>query len=283
MAGGPCAGSSRGATWRYGGRVANRDRSVDRTSEEPALNIDPFIQIRLLDLQKVDSELDRNAHRARTLPEAVTAASLHAEVMALNDEIAGAEAALFDLRREQNRADADVELVRQRVSKDQHLLDSGSINDPKQLENLQHELGSLARRQADLEDVEIEIMEREEIAEHALAALVTRRDGLATDSAAADEARDAALAALGAERVELTNERALMVGEVPADLLKLYEKLRADQGGVGAAALHRGRCEGCHMELTAVDINRIREAPSNELLRCEECRRILIRTAESGL
>ncbi len=256
---------------------------MDRTSEEHALNIDPFIQIRLLDLQKVDSELDRNAHRARTLPEAVTAASLHAEVMALDDEIAGAEAALFDLRREQNRADTDVELVRQRVSKDQHLLDSGSINDPKQLENLQHELGSLARRQADLEDVEIEIMERVEIAEHALAALVTRRDGLAIDSAAADEARDAALAALGAERVELTNERAMMVGEVPADLLKLYEKLRADQGGVGAAALHRGRCEGCHMELTAVDINRIREAPSNELLRCEECRRILIRTAESGL
>jgi predicted nucleic acid-binding Zn-ribbon protein len=256
---------------------------VDRTSEEHALNIDPFIQIRLLDLQRVDSELDRNAHRVRTLPEAVTASSLHEQVMALNDEIAGAEAALFDLRREQSRADADVELVRQRVEKDQQLLNSGSINDPKQLENLQHELGSLGRRQADLEDVEIEIMERVENAEHALAALVTRRDGLASDSAAANEARDVAAAALAAERAELASERALMSGEVPADLLKLYEKLRADHDGVGAAALHRGRCEGCHMELTAVDINRIREAPSNELLRCEECRRILIRTAESGL
>jgi len=256
---------------------------VDRTSEEHALNIDPFIQIRLLDLQKVDSEMDRNAHRMRTLPEAVTASSLHEQVLSLDDEIAGAQAALFDLRREQSRADADVELVRQRVEKDQQLLNSGSINDPKQLENLQHELGSLGRRQADLEDVEIEIMERVENAEHALAALVTRRDGLASDSAAANEARDVAAAALAAERTELASERALMAGEVPADLLKLYEKLRADQGGVGAAALHRGRCEGCHMELTAVDINRIREAPSNELLRCEECRRILIRTAESGL
>lgn len=256
---------------------------MDRTSEEHALNIDPFIQIRLLDLQKVDSEMDRNAHRMRTLPEAVTASSLHEQVLSLDDEIAGAQAALFDLRREQSRADADVELVRQRVEKDQQLLNSGSINDPKQLENLQHELGSLGRRQADLEDVEIEIMERVENAEHALAALVTRRDGLASDSAAANEARDVAAAALAAERTELASERALMAGEVPADLLKLYEKLRADQGGVGAAALHRGRCEGCHMELTAVDINRIREAPSNELLRCEECRRILIRTAESGL
>jgi hypothetical protein len=256
---------------------------VDRTSEEHPLNIDPFIQIRLLDLQKVDSELDRNAHRARTLPEAVTAYSLHMQVLALDDEIAGAQAALFDLRREQSRADADVDLVRQRVSKDQELLNSGSINDPKQLENLQHELGSLARRQSDLEDVEIEIMERVEIAEQELAALTTRQADLAIESAAANEARDVAAAALGVERLELTQERAIMAGEVPADLIKLYEKLRLDHDGVGAAALHRGRCEGCHMELTAVDINRIREAPSNELLRCEECRRILIRTAESGL
>ncbi|MFZ8926138.1 MAG: zinc ribbon domain-containing protein, partial [Candidatus Nanopelagicales bacterium] len=70
---------------------------------------------------------------------------------------------------------------------------------------------------------------------------------------------------------------------LPTDLLALYDKLRADNGGIGAAALHRGRCEGCRIELTPVDLGRIREAPETEVIRCEECRRILVRTPESGL
>ena len=63
----------------------------------------------------------------------------------------------------------------------------------------------------------------------------------------------------------------------------MYEKLRASSGGVGAAALHRGRCEGCHLQLNTTDLNRLRDAPDDDVVRCEECRRILIRTDESGL
>ena len=70
---------------------------------------------------------------------------------------------------------------------------------------------------------------------------------------------------------------------VPDDLLALYTKLRDSSGGVGAAALRRGQCEGCHLQLNTTDLNRIREADADEVVRCEECRRILIRTADSGL
>jgi len=251
--------------------------------EEFALNVDPFIQVRLLDLQRIDSERDRIAHRVRTLPEAQAARELTAEVADLRDAHAQAQAALSDLERDQRRADADVDIVRQRIQKDQALLDSGSINDPKQLENIQHELQSLARRQADLEDVELEIMERVEQAE---AAVRTAEQLLAERSetlAATEAARDAALAGLAVDDERLAAERAEVAPGLPADLVALYEKLRADNAGVGAAALHRGRCQGCQLELTATDIARIRSAPSNELLRCEECRRILVRTADSGL
>ena len=78
-------------------------------------------------------------------------------------------------------------------------------------------------------------------------------------------------------------ERDEVAGEMPADLLALYEKLRTQHGGVGAAKLFRGRCEGCHMELNPTDIGRIREAPSDAVVRCEECRRILVRASDSGL
>ncbi|MFM7212929.1 MAG: zinc ribbon domain-containing protein, partial [Actinomycetota bacterium] len=170
-----------------------------------------------------------------------------------------------------------------RSTKDRDLLDSGSINDAKQLTSLQHELGSLARRQSELEDIELEVMERLEDAQHRQAALLAERDQLVADLAAAEAARDAALAGLADEETAAKAARASAADGLPAELMALYDKLRADNGGIGAAALQRGRCEGCRIELTPVDLERIRAAAPAEVVRCEECRRILVRTPESGL
>ena len=68
-----------------------------------------------------------------------------------------------------------------------------------------------------------------------------------------------------------------------AELVALYEKIRARENGVGAAALHQRRCPGCRLELTASDVSRLRDAAPDEVLRCEQCQRILVRTPESGL
>ena len=78
-------------------------------------------------------------------------------------------------------------------------------------------------------------------------------------------------------------KRAEAAAQEPADLLAFYDKLRAQYAGVGAAALRQGRCEGCRLSFSTSDLNAIRAADPDEVLRCEECRRILVRTAESGL
>ena len=208
-------------------------------------------------------------------------AELEATAKAVDDDITRAAVEVSDLEAEQRKADADVDLVRQRSDKDRALLET--INDAKQLSNLQHELESLARRQAELEDVELEVMERLEEAQKSHAALLARRDALADELAEARTARDNAMADLADEEQIAIAARAAAAEGLPAELLALYDKLRADNGGIGAAALHRGRCEGCRIELTPVDLSRIREAPPAEVIRCEECRRILVRTEESGL
>src|SRR5207245_1584512 len=95
--------------------------------------------------------------------------------------------------------------------------------------------------------------------------------------------RDATFAELDAEAEKAAQQRAELGAGIPAELLALYEKIRAASAGVGAAALHRGRCEGCHLQLNTTDLNRLRDAPADEVVRCEECRRVLVRTAESGL
>ncbi len=256
---------------------------MDRVGEEPVLNVDPQQQITLLEVQQHDLEVDRVRHRRATLPESARVVELEAAQRALADSITSVSVEVADLELEQRKADNDVDLVRQRAAKDRQLLDSGSINDAKQLTSLQHELESLARRQSELEDVELEVMERLEEAQGRQSTLLAERDQIVTDLAAAVDARDAALAALAEEEAAAQAARAAAAQLVAADLMTLYDKLRADNAGIGAAALHRGRCEGCRIELTPVDIERIRGAAPDEVLRCEECRRILVRTPESGL
>ena len=232
-------------------------------------------------MQQHDLEIDRARHRRATLPEAARMTELQGRARALDDDITRAAVEVSDLEAEQRKADADVDLVRQRALKDQALLDT--INDAKQLANLQHELESLARRQTELEDIELEVMERLDAAQKSHAEQVAAREALVAEMDQASTALDNALADLADDERIATEARAAAAARVPADLLALYDKLRADNGGIGAAALHRGRCEGCRIELTPVDLGRIREAPDTEVIRCEECRRILVRTAESGL
>jgi predicted nucleic acid-binding Zn-ribbon protein len=235
----------------------------------------------LLEVQRHDLEIDRARHRRATLAEAARVSELEASARTLDDDITRAAVEVSDLEAEQRKADADVDLVRQRAAKDRELLET--INDAKQLSNLQHELESLARRQSELEDVELEVMERLDAAQKSHADLLSRREALAGELETARSALDNALADLADDERIATHARSSAADGLPADLLALYDKLRADNGGIGAAALHRGRCEGCRIELTPVDLGRIREAPEAEVIRCEECRRILVRTPESGL
>lgn len=210
-------------------------------------------------------------------------AALRADFSKIRDQAAAAGIIESDLRRDLAKAEEDVEAVRLRSRKDAELMDSGSVGDPKQLLNLQKEIESLARRQSDLEDVELEVMERVEGASAAVSVLADKRDSLAEDEKAMAGVVARIMGEIDAERIEVDKDRAALAAGIPADLMALYEKVRADHSGLGAARVHRGRCEGCRLELPPTEIELIRAAPADEVLRCEECRRILVRTAESGL
>jgi hypothetical protein len=240
-------------------------------------------QLRLLDVQALDSTIDRLAHRRTSLPELEAIATLQSRDREIADDVVRAETEDSDLGREQARVDADVELVRGRLDRDQKRLDDGQVGSPRELENLQSEIASLHKRQSDLEDAELEVMEQREAIEGRLKALHAEQEQVTTSLATAIVQRDATWAEIDADTEKSTAQRAELVATLPDDLVALYEKLRASSGGVGAAALHRGRCEGCHLQLNTTDLNHLRDAPDDDVVRCEECRRILIRTDESGL
>ncbi len=188
-----------------------------------------------------------------------------------------------DTAREQAKAEQDVDQVRQRSARDQQRLDSGMVTNPKDLESLQSEIASLARRQDDLETIVLDIMERQETAGARAKELAASVEELEAKVAGATARRDAALTEIEAESDQVRAQRAEAAATIPADLLKLYEKLREQQGGVGAARLYQRACQGCRLELNITELNEVRAAAPDTVVRCENCRRILVRTPQSGL
>jgi predicted nucleic acid-binding Zn-ribbon protein len=253
-----------------------------RFEEHQRVKADPFAQLRLLDLQALDTALDQLAHKRSHLPEMAEIARLDGLVAARRDDVVLAQTTVSDLQRELDKAEADIEQVRVRKARDEQRLTSGAITAPKQLQELEHEVGTLAKRQSDLEDAELEVMERMEEAQGALDGLLAEQTEHQEAAAAAAVARDAAWVEIDETTVATKAERATVAAEIPADLLALYEKIRAAEGGIGVGMVARGGCSACRLDLMQNEKAEYRAAPVDEVLR-HECRRIIVRTAESGL
>ena len=246
------------------------------------MQADPTDQQRLLDLAAEDVALTQLAHRRRTLPEeaAVEAAAEAERSFAV--EVVRTETEVRDLDREQTRLEADVETVRQREDRDQRLIDSGSTS-AKDITGLQHELESLKRRQGDLEDQVLELMERREVADAALQAARDGQQQAAAELERAVQLRDDALADIADSTARHEAARAGVAAQVPPPLLSLYDRIRAQTGATGAALLKARQCQGCRIELFGKELAAVRSADPSEVVRCDNCGRILVRTAESGL
>lgn len=233
-------------------------------------------QRRLLEVQGFDTRAQQLLHKRRNLPVLKTIASLDAELVDVDKALVVSRTEAGDLRRELTKAEDDVEQVRTRAARDQTRLDSGMVG-AKDAQALVNELASLARRQEALEEIELDIMERLEAHEDALGKLERARQTTKEAHDAAIAARDAEFAAIDADRSVVATQRATVVNAVTPALIALYEKVREQSGGLGAASFEGRRCGGCRMELSPVDVAAINGASPETIVRCAECGRLLIR------
>jgi predicted nucleic acid-binding Zn-ribbon protein len=243
---------------------------------------DPFVQLRLLDLQAVDTALAQLAHRRRNLPALALIADCDQRAAAVRSQLVDAETTLADLAQDQRRMEADVDTVRTRAQKDQQRMAAAGVP-AKEITSLQHEVASLARRQGTLEDELLELMEVREGAESQVADFKRQLEVIDAERATAMAARDEVFEELDDAQTKRHAERERLVGTLPSDLVALYERVRESSGGVGAAMLRQRRCEGCRIELAGSELSEVRNAKADQVLRCENCRRILVRSDESGL
>jgi uncharacterized protein len=234
------------------------------------------VQEKLLALQQLDSDLIQIKHKVSTLPVARQFDEASSELSVKQDLLVAARTERDDIKHELSRAEVDVEQVASRIEKDEKRLASG-LGSPKELEQLQHELGSLAKRRAEVEDVELEIMVRVEGVdlrikelEEVCRALEIRLDELKL-------MKEEEIASLEQSMNSTSHARSDLASKIDAELLALYEKIRTSGDGVGAAKLVGNQCTGCHLTMNAAELTRLKSVADDEVVRCEECRRILIR------
>lgn len=235
----------------------------------------------LLELAEADAEARRNAHRRKNLPEQAEFDRIEDERNGHRDAAATVDITLEDFDRDITKLEGEVDAVRKREARNDERLAAGGVP-AKQLSEMQHENTSLARRRSELEDELLAAMEQREAAQQD-----RDRTGALIDAAGEelDDARrrlDDALADLKVADERLARTREELIGRLPGDLVAVYERERA-RSGIGAALLQARRCGGCRMELDRMEIARIAGLADDEVVNCDQCGTVLVRTAESGL
>lgn len=231
----------------------------------------------LLAVQEHDTSIDQLIHRRRTLPARAELEVAMAELTKLEQRAGEVETTRHDLARAQQRLEDEITTISERATQHDKTLYSGTISNPRELQAMQDEIASLKRRISQLEDQELELMEQIEPLDADLARAADERAALdATATAlraqiAEDEvAIEGQLAAVRAERESL-------VADVEPDLMAEYDQLRPHSGGIAIARLVGGSCGGCHLALSAVEVDRIKKLPPEAPVHCEECGRLLAR------
>lgn len=243
------------------------------------MNASPEHQRILLDVADLDRRIAQ-AERARTKP---AQAARITELVATRQEqlrqLTALTGARDDARTELTRLESDVTLVEQRRARDAARL--AAATNAKEAQALEHELASLAKRQSDLEDIELAVMARVEDADAAVAAQQALLDVTTAEGSALTAQAKADVAAAGELGEQLARDRKAVTESLPEPLLAEYTRRAANSAG--AALLTRGTCEGCRMLLPGTDLNDIRRAADDAVVSCPECGCILVRTEESGL
>ncbi len=247
-----------------------------RSTKELIMKASASDQRQIIDIAGFDQASNALNHKAQTLTEHALLASATTKSHNARDLRIGAQTELSDVKRELLRAEADVEQIVMRITRDEARLNGGSAS-PKELEQLQHEVGTLSARRAELEEVELEVMMRIDEINTRITQLSAQEATYASEIADLEIRKENALAAFNNQLESIAKERSQTIAAISPELTALYEKIRASNNGTGAAALVAGSCNGCHLSINAVELKRISDLADDEVVRCEECRCILVR------
>ena len=230
-----------------------------------------------MQVQEHDTLIDQLGHRRRTLPELERLASLQRRMTELEVELADARGVLDEVGRRQAALEHELAVVEAKLAEDQARLYSGGVSIIRELQALQAEVDALKRRKGDLEDRVLEVLDEREPLDSGAAALAAEQERVFDEAVEVEGLVAAAQAEIDVQLAAEVDARAGAAGGLPPGVVAEYDRLRVRLGGIGAARLVNGRCGGCHLSLSASELDALRREPPDALLCCEQCGRILVR------
>lgn len=233
---------------------------------------------RLLSVQDHDTLIDQLRHRFDTLPERASLAAAQQACRQIHNQRAAKQVQRLELQRNLKRNEDELAALEDRTKREYNRLYSGEVSGTRELLTLQEEVDGLRTRCSDMESGALELMEAIEEIDAEVESLESSLEAAEAAVADAQHQLEEAEAVVQAEIDQETAARSAEAGEIPETALTSYEGLRARMGGIAVARLRNGTCEGCHLALSAMELDRIRHAPADEVCHCEECGRILVRT-----
>ncbi|MGD0440007.1 MAG: C4-type zinc ribbon domain-containing protein [Acidimicrobiales bacterium] len=248
-------------------------------SEEASSDLStPQLQV-LLELQEADLALDRLAYRRRELAERVAVSELGARLAELTARVAEATEQRDKLASQQLTLDQRSEAVGGRIAAIEQRLRSGRAGSYRDEQAMGEEVSSLSHLRREIEDQELEVMEALEPLDEELAGLRAGTAEAAEELALAREQLGMATAEIDEEAASIRTTREALAARVAPELAASYERLRAKLGGIGAAHLVGGACSGCHLQLPASELHRLRHSTPDSVVYCDQCGRILVMTS----
>jgi hypothetical protein len=226
----------------------------------------------LLDVQGVDSEIDRLHARRASLPILEEFRQAHGELQRLEGELAEQGANARETRLALDRAEGEMLIDEEKASKEEHRLFAGGLT-AREATHMRDEVAMLRKRVSDREDEVIELMELRQQYDQRVADLEAQRVDAAAAKARLDEEIRAEWAAIDGQVASLRDQREGLASTVDPDLLELYDAIRPSKDGVAAAVLADRVCGGCHLALSAAEVSQALKAQPP---RCLHCRRILV-------
>ena len=243
-------------------------------SEDMPTDVEPAVLQRLLDLQAEDTSIKRLEERRAALPEAVRLKEVTDLLAELTSDLEIAGKQDDEVGREHARLEGEIEILEQKIGREEQRMFAGTVSNPKELSSLQAEVESLKRKKSGLEDELLEVMEQRETSAATVARITAERDQASAESEELTTKVTALTGEIEAELAQHSSARDQIAAELPADLVTLYDKIREQKHGIGAAALEQGMCQGCHTKLPQKELERMRA--EGGLQRCDNCRRILV-------
>lgn len=232
-------------------------------------------QKKLLQLQDVDTKLRQLLHKKANLPVIAEIAQAKTELQTTQSELATKQAELLTLQKSVKNLEVEVEQVNTKLEKDQKLLDAGGS--AKSAQAIVHDIATLKERRSNLEDEELELLEQLEEKQAEIIPLEAKVVTQQVTLAGLEEQKNQAEAEIKVTQDALNAERGGIENQIEPNLIALYSKIQNQAGGLAVVSLQGRSCGGCRLELNPIEVTRIKNAAENQVVRCEECGRILIR------